>query len=148
MPPTPPIPRPALILGLTGTLPFLFAAFAAPTPAAALDLSAAYGLVILCFMAGTHWGFASGDRTLWGFGLSVLPALAAFFLLTDHLMTAVILSPIARHWILTALFAALVPIDAALQRAGLAPPWWLRLRALITLIVLTALILTGLGQTP
>jgi hypothetical protein len=142
------IPRAAIFLGLAGTLPFLFAAFAPLSEQDALDLAHTYGLVILCFMAGTHWGFAAQKASLWYYGLSVIPALAAFFTLTDHIMTPMPLSPIAKHWMLTILFALLLPIDTLLQRIGLAPAWWLRLRGLITSIVLGALILIGLGQTP
>jgi hypothetical protein len=42
---------------------------------------------------------------------------------------------------------ALLPIDWTAARAGLAPPWWMRLRLLLTTVVAACLVV-GLGATP
>ncbi|MGR3468255.1 MAG: DUF3429 domain-containing protein, partial [Shimia sp.] len=89
------IPRSALLLGLAGVLPFLWGALTTLLPAlgaAALPLvgprligpyvQLAYGAIILSFMSGVLWGFATkaGDWQGVGYALSTLPALWAFFM--------------------------------------------------------------------
>ena len=141
------IPRPALTLGFAGTLPFLFAALAPLDVTDRYVLSLAYGLVILCFMAGTLWGFAARRSDAFGYAASVIPAILAFGLLTDHVLSLG-LGTITRHWLLIALFIGLLPLDHWMQKQGLAPPWWLSLRLSITAVVLACLIFVGLQPIP
>lgn len=132
------IPRPALVLGLAGLIPFAVPTGVAitgsglplgplPMPSDSAALLTHYGTIIMCFMSGALWGFATradAPRVWWAYGLSVVPALWALFLAGGPPSTAL---PA-----LLAGFVALLPLDAAFQRWGLAPPWWLRLRLLLT----------------
>ena len=104
-------------------LPFLFAALAPLDVADRYVLSLAYGLVILCFMAGTLWGFAAHRSDAFGYGASVIPAILAFGLLSDHVLSLG-MGAVTRHWLLIALFVGLLPLDHWMQKQGLAPPWW------------------------
>ena len=88
------IPTGALILGLSGVLPFAWGAvtllseeafnfgienFGARFVGPLIQLS--YGVIILCFMSGVLWGFATKmdeKNASLGYILSVLPALWAF----------------------------------------------------------------------
>jgi hypothetical protein len=132
------IPRPALVLGLAGLGPFALGAGLALTgaslpvgslalPADGAGLLSHYGIIILCFMSGTLWGFATRggeDRAALGYGLSVLPALWALFAAGGPAQAAL---PA-----LTIGFVALLPLDWMFLRWGLAPAWWIRLRLLLT----------------
>jgi hypothetical protein len=139
------IPKPALYLGLAGLIPFIVAAAVIalrpswPMGGVNLPLSGfgqmvmlAYGRIILAFMAGVLWGFAArGDAGLWAYAASVTPALWVFF--TSFL-------PDRQELLTLAIgFAALLTLDWAFFRAGLAPPWWMRLRVLLTAVVLACL---------
>ena len=90
------VPTTALLLGLAGLIPFVWGALTylnaglANWGASALGprfvgpyIQLAYGAVILSFMSGVLWGFASktsGARAAIGYILSVIPALWAFFM--------------------------------------------------------------------
>lgn len=137
------IPRAALILGLAGTLPFLAAAAGAlgwrlpfgpdPVPLAILQ-----GQIILSFMSGVIWGFAArieGPGQPLGFALSVLPALWALFagwLPSQAVLAALIVG-----------FIALLALDGWAWTRALAPVWWMRLRLLLTGIVVAALVVVA-----
>lgn len=146
------IPVAALILGLAGLLPFLAGAANTLRPGllaglglpAPLDqgrgLLASYGIIILCFMAGALWGFAARARGGWaaaGLALSVLPALYALGFVSGS-------GPRAMAMLLFG-FAGLLPLDALFQWRGLAPPWWLRLRLLLSAVVCSCLALAAYG---
>ncbi|SMX40550.1 DUF3429 domain-containing protein [Maliponia aquimaris] len=141
------IPRSALLLGLAGVLPFAWGALTIHVPAA-YDLGLAtlgprfvgpyvalfYGAVILSFMSGVLWGFATkaqGGQATTGYALSVIPALWAFFTTGGGEVTA------ALNLIFG--FLGLLLLDFAFWRWGLAPPWWMRLRVLLTTLVLACL---------
>lgn len=141
------VPRAALVLGLAGLVPFLWGAASQGSPQLAeLGQSAlgprfvgpyvtlAYGTVILSFMSGVLWGFATraeGRRAAAGYALSVVPALWAFFMVGGGPESA------ARSLIVG--FAGLLALDAWFWRQGLAPDWWMRLRGLLTAVVLGCL---------
>jgi hypothetical protein len=141
------IPRSALLLGLAGLIPFLWSAathlFPAPAVTAAqvvppMFLGAVvgitYGAVILSFMSGVLWGFATKTegREAWiAYTLSVIPALWAFFMVTDATETSRIF--------LAAGFVGLLLLDGTFQAWGLTPRWWLRLRVMLTVVVLACL---------
>jgi hypothetical protein len=102
-----------------------------------------YGLVILSFMAGVIWGFATkatGDRPGLFYacrycrrsGLSLLPQVPRK-------------PALWRFW--RAFVAASAHRLDGGMRAGLAPPWWMRLRLLLTTVVAPALSLE-LGAQP
>jgi hypothetical protein len=141
------IPRPALLLGLAGLLPFLWSATTHLSPA--LKGSAGqwlspmflgpyvgltYGTVILAFMSGVLWGFATkaeGREAAIAYTLSVIPALWVFFMVSDASDTSAIF--------LAAGFVGLLLLDAMFSAWGLAPGWWLRLRVMLTVVVLACL---------
>lgn len=137
------IPRPALLLGLAGLIPFLYAALATLAPAVALPAAPPgtvyelYGVIIFAYMAGVFWGYAAAaaQEGLWWYGVAVLPAVLVFL--------AILAAPGAAQGILLIAFPALLLVDRAFHAAGLAPVWWMRLRLLLTSIV-TATLLVGL----
>ena len=141
------IPRSAMVLGLAGVIPFFWGALTLVwAPAAEWGLTNLgprfigpyvqlfYGAVILSFMSGVLWGFATqthGTRAAAGYGLSVLPALWAFFTTGGGAQAA--------GSSLIAGFLGLLMLDWAFWRWGLAPEWWMRLRGLLTALVVACL---------
>ena len=140
-------PPVALALGLAGLIPFVWGAITTLDPAlqqwGAVTLGPrfvgpyiglAYGTVILAFMSGVLWGFATradGFLATTGYALSVIPALWAFFMVGG--------GPVSAAINLMAGFAGLLLLDAHFARAGLAPGWWMPLRLGLTAIVLLSL---------
>lgn len=143
------IPRPALLLGLAGLLPFYWGLGTMLSPALhGLTLSLigprfigpfvliSYGSVILSFMSGVLWGFAAQGQAegRWtGYALSVLPALWVFFMVGGGATRALLALALG--------FAALLALDWQFARWGLTPRWWMRLRVLLTAGVILALAL-------
>lgn len=141
------IPLAPLILGLAGLIPFVWgAATYLVEPLAQWGLRVLgprfvgpyvqlfYGSVILSFMSGVLWGFAtkaSGVRAATGYVLSVIPALWAFFMSGG--------GPTTAGMNLIFGFAGLLILDLAFSVWGLAPRWWLSLRLLLTAIVIACL---------
>lgn len=141
------IPRSALILGLAGLIPFLWGAANVLIPATVgwggrflppmfmgTYVSLTYGVVILSFMSGVLWGFATkaeGQAAALGYALSVIPALWGFFMVNGAPGDAAVN--------LFAGFAGLLMLDYAFARQGLAPVWWMKLRVLLTAVVLACL---------
>ena len=137
------IPRSALYLALGGLVPFLVCAGVTLSGnqvvlrGAEDEIMLRYGIIILAFMSGVLWGFAtnaSGKMASVAYGLSVLPALWAFF-------TAFWPTPQALGALIPG-FYGLLALDYYFWRAGLAPPWWLRLRLPLTAVVMVTL---GIG---
>lgn len=147
----PPVPRIPLILGLAGLLPFLWGTATVLAPEFGLQMARAiggrfvgpfvqlsYGQVILAFMGGVLWGFATraeGAVAASGYALSVLPALWAFFVTGG--------GPAGAAISLAAGFVGILGIDWLFWRYGLAPPWWLTLRAILTAVVVACLLITA-----
>ena|SRR6056297_2533593 len=146
------MPRSALILGLAGVVPFAWGALTLLVPAVG-DWGLAmfgprfvgpyvqlfYGAVILSFMSGVLWGFATkaeGGQAATGYALSVIPALWAFFTTGG--------GEAAAAMNLTFGFLGLLLLDFAFWRWGLAPGWWMQLRILLTGLVVICLLLTFL----
>jgi len=141
------IPRTPLLLGLAGLLPFLWGTFTAVWPGlgapvalhlgmdfVGLPVLAGYGKVILAFMSGVIWGFAAradDHRAPLAYVLSVIPALWAFFLVVGTSAASLIF--------LIAGFVGLLGIDTLFWRHGLTPRWWMRLRLLLTTVVVGCL---------
>ena len=145
------VPRSALLLGLAGAIPFVWGALtlhwddAAALGAAVLGprfigpyVQVFYGAVILSFMSGVLWGFAtraSGAVAATGYAMSVLPALWAFFFTGG--------GPVSAAVYLAFGFVGLLGLDWLFWRQDLAPPWWMRLRVLLTAIVVACLAVTA-----
>jgi hypothetical protein len=141
------IPRAPLLLGLAGLIPFVWGTLTYLNPSLqAWGISQLgprfvgpyiqlfYGSVILSFMSGVLWGFATkanGRQAAVGYSLSVLPALWAFFMTGG--------GPVGAGTNLMFGFAGLLLLDAAFSRWGLTPEWWMPLRVLLTSIVLICL---------
>lgn len=141
------IPYAALVLGLAGLLPFLAGAAMAqfgvsglPGWVGALATDNAmlihYCVVILCFMSGVLWGFATdaeGRSASLAYTLSVIPALWAFFAVAPGHGFGL--------WALIIGFAGLLAFDLWFWLQALTPRWWLRLRIGLTTVVLACLAL-------
>ena len=141
------IPLAALALGLAGLIPFLWGAANVAYPPSmgwagswlppmfrGTYVSLTYGVVILSFMSGVLWGFATkakGAKAAVGYALSVVPALWAFFMVNGQPGDAAVN--------LAAGFAGLLMLDYFFSMQGLAPGWWMRLRVLLTAVVLACL---------
>ncbi|WP_417726018.1 DUF3429 domain-containing protein [Roseovarius sp.] len=141
------IPRAPLFLGLTGLLPFLWGALTVLLPDlgvwtgqnigprfAGPYVMLFYGAVILSFMSGILWGFATqaqGTLATVGYTLSVIPALWAFFMTGG--------GPMSAGMNLIFGFAGVLMLDWQFSRWGLTPPWWMALRAPLTAVVLACL---------
>ena len=85
-------------------------------------------------MSGVLWGFATkaeGARAATGYGLSVIPALWAFFMTGG--------GPTTAGMNLIFGFLGLLALDFAFTNWGLTPRWWMSLRVLLTTIVVLCL---------
>ena len=145
-------PLGALMLGGAGALPFVVLAIAAWTVAGsigpvAIDGILTYGAVILSFIGGAHWGFASvrveDDRVpkaRWLLLASVLPSLVGW--------GALLFSPPWSALVLGCAFIAVVPLDSWARARALAPPWWMRLRLPLSAIAAMSLFVTGAATCP
>lgn len=142
-----PIPKAPLLLGLAGLVPFLWGLATMMMPGfeswtvarlgprfAGPYIQLAYGTVILSFMSGVLWGFATrvdGTEAAICYALSTIPALWAFFMIGG--------GPISSAIYLMAGFAGILALDWTFAQRGLAPPWWMRLRFLLTAVVIVTL---------
>jgi hypothetical protein len=133
------------VLAYAGTLPFIACAIlpwiGMPVVAgigSCAYIAAAYGVAIVSFMAGIHWGTF----------LYQADSLPVNLLLTSNAITvavwlAFILTPVAVSIaVIAAAFVLLLAVDFRLARAGLLTADYLRTRRNVTLIVLTMLMLT------
>ena len=143
------IPTGALILGLSGVLPFAWGAvtllseeafnfgienFGARFVGPLIQLS--FGAIILCFMSGVLWGFATKmdeKNGSLGYILSVLPALWAFLSMGR--------GPISDTISLIVGFLAVLLIDRHFYLLKLTPLWWMNLRIPLTFLVISLLAL-------
>ena len=141
------IPNSALILGLSGLIPFFWGAVTSlefvienlkltglSEEYTGSEINLIYGTIILAFMSGVLWGFAAnvgGKRQPIGFILSVLPALWAFFT-----FNGLLINPLAG---LIIGFLGVFAIDVRFHYWQLTPEWWLSLRCILTLLVIICL---------
>jgi hypothetical protein len=145
------MPPEAKILGAGGVVPLLAGvvmAFAAAEPFGfpLVRTTLIYAAMILSFLGGIHWGFASAafarnkvelsaPRIL---GLSVLPPLAGWVAL---LLPNTFAAPF-----LAASFASVLLLDRTTDRLGYAPGWWMRLRIRLTSAVVVLLLLLSFAE--
>lgn len=135
------IPRTPLFLGLAGLIPFVWGLVTSFLPVSWMSdyftgygILADYAMVILPFMSGVIWGFATratGKQAATLYMVSVIPALWAFFFILGEY--ALISAAVG--------FLVLLPIDNAAMKSGLAPAWWMNLRLLLTSVVVTCLVI-------
>ena len=131
---SPSIPAPALALGLAGLIPFfagaaaLWVALPVLTPELGLRLITAYGAIILSFLGGIRWGTAIGpyDTRRQGleFSASVLGSLAG--------LAALFIPPVPALTLLITGFLMQGLWDVMSVEAGRLPPWFGKLRMLLT----------------
>lgn len=131
-------PFPVLIYGLLGLIPFLLPPVLAwahpPFAELALSIQAHYAAMILSFLGGARWGLAA-SRPAPGFAvvsLSMIPTLAALALLEMP-------SPF-RGWQLFGLAFALAAQWAWDLLSPYLPPWFARLRTVLTLGAIVGLL--------
>ena len=135
------VPRPALVLGAAGLVPFFAGAAGVwtldqPYAGLALILELQYAAIILSFLGAVHWGLAmagpGGAGPSWGrLGWSVTPALAGWI--------AIQFPPAAGLLLLAVAFAAAWAVDRRAVRNGFAPGWYAPLRKGLTIGVLLCL---------
>lgn len=139
------IPIAPLALGLAGLIPFWALALALLLRGAfglqpeALDLAlATYGAIIISFLGGIRWGLAvPAESAPWRYVGSIIPSLVAWALLAAP-----------EPWRLAGLgvfVLALGPIDLGLVRDGSAPPWFGRLRLILSTGAGVALLAAAVG---
>lgn len=131
-------------LALAGTLPFIACALLAlvgvesiPYLGAVHDVAASYGLAIVCFVAGTHWGLYLSGRatgTLNLFILSNVLFLVVWFAYIGASTNAAIAFQVL-------VFVALLVIDRRLAKDAVLSARYLRIRAIATLIAVVALLI-------
>ena len=138
------IPNSALILGLSGLIPFFWGTVTSIDVVVenlkltglseeymGSKISLIYGTIILAFMSGVLWGFAANvvdKRRPVGLILSVLPALWSFFTFNGTLINP-FLSLIFG-------FLGVFAIDMRFYYWQLTPRWWLSLRSILTICVI------------
>ncbi|WP_028465985.1 MULTISPECIES: DUF3429 domain-containing protein [Nisaea] len=152
------VPRPALILGLGGLVPF----YAISLPVwltdplysyVLIDSLITYGAAILSFLGAVHWGAAMWqgeleeareeddeemDRAAWArYGWSVVPALIAWI--------GTLLGPFFGLVLITLGIAFAYFIDVRACNAGFLPEWYAKLRKWLTIFTLIALANAGIG---
>lgn len=141
------LPLSALLLGLAGLLPFLWGAATLYLPDlqeltidrvgprfAGPFVLLSYGTIILAFMSGVLWGFATkaeGAVAATGYALSTIPALWAFFFVGG--------GPTSAAVYLIAGFVGLLGLDWLFWKQELAPSWWMGLRVGLTVVVVLCL---------
>lgn len=143
------IPRPALVISMIGLLPFIAGALAILTPdtlpqigwfdgtaIGGRALLSLYGTIILCFMSGSLWGFASrhGRKPGWvELGLAAAPLVVLLFAISND--------PARSCVILAYAFAGLLLIECWYARRAIVVWWWLSLRIPLTIVVSLCLLI-------
>jgi hypothetical protein len=142
------IPTTALVLGLAGLIPFVAGALsqwmALPLMPRSYGLSVivVYGAIILSFLGGIRWGTALGPydarRQAMEFSASVAGSLAG--------LVAVFLAPVASLTLLIAGFLVQGLWDVTSVEAGRLPPWFGRLRMILTAGAVLSLVAALVAQ--
>ena len=147
------VPFPAGFFGVAGLVPFVYGTLllfadegALPTFGivasdrdGGVHLLANLGAILLGFMGGCLWGFASapGRRpTLLLLAASIVPAAIAFLAIRPD-------PALSCLWLAFG-FVALQAIDVVMQRVGVAPDYWLHLRLPLTAGVVACLLVGAL----
>jgi len=146
------IPNAALILGLMGTLPFILLSISAHLVNnlnlhhSILFALNTYSVIILSFLGGIYWGVIMCNseklylRIRFGRHLcfSVIPSLVGW--------SSFLLDPMDAVDVLSVMFLIVLYSDLVLIRKELVPDWYLKLRFLLTGIVLSSLIVSRMSN--
>lgn len=140
-------PRPAMVFGLAGLLPFmglsLIAVFGPPaTQVTSSQALLQYGALIATFVGALHWayavaGVASAAAATARYGWSVLPSLVAWLALQQPPQTGL--------RIVAVLLIACYLADRQLLRPASLPQWIADLRLLLTSVAVVSLGVASLG---
>ena len=133
------IPKPALILGFMGLLPFVSMACIAVIQSPEIDRRIInnflfYGAIILSFLGGVRWGIAINDTA------SSLPLFRPLFVSVIPSLVAWVACLVAEETgllILSVGFCLMLHADYKLPGA---PNWYLRLRIPLSFVVLVSLL--------
>lgn len=142
------IPRIPLLISLAGLIPFLWGALTVTLDPLAVwsiqtfgarftgpYIGVFFGAVILAFMSGVLWGFATKSDRPVGYLLTVPPAFWAFYSTGGGHVNAALNLSIG--------FLAILMLDAYFVRHQLAPVWWMSLRIPVTIVVVACLLITA-----
>ncbi len=130
-----PVPMPALVLGVGGLIPFVtaafFALFASDLLYAVAPIVLLYGAVILSFLGGIRWGFtvlsARNNGDAWrDYSLSVAPSLLAW--------TAAFIRGSGGLLLIAVSLVLWYAIERAVPPNLKIPPWYRRLRFILTAV--------------
>lgn len=140
-------PRTPLALATLGTAPFIIGAIGAatdtvftPFPYSSVESVIHYGIVILSFLTGILWGFASHSpkgQSSYAYITGAIPVIYVFF--------AVVGTDADKLEALMFGFPAMLFIDTSFQHSALTPPWWLTLRIPTTIVIIACLTVTRLS---
>jgi Protein of unknown function (DUF3429) len=134
------------VLPFLGMVPFLFGSaavclsFQLPFGLEPVAFLSSYGLVILGFMAGVHWG-----QHLSGIGSSLSLPLASNAFALAAWFGWLFLDPKWYFLLLAGLFMLLLAVDAGLRGSGTISTSYWRTRLQVTIIVTVALIAAAIG---
>jgi hypothetical protein len=141
------INRLSIYLAYAGALPFLICAvllvFNIPTIPFLGNIQqilSVYALVIAAFIAGSHWGLHLDVNDKWGIYLPKLSNLIAILLWIGFLVLPFKL--LLLTFIIT--FLVLLGIDQKLLRHDLISTRYFHMRCLVTVIVISTLIISGI----
>ena len=137
------VPRPALIIGAAGAIPFVAGAAAMVVGSPIIALNAYlqlmhYAAVILAFIGAVHWGLAMaagarGETVTWHwYAGSAVPALIGWLALG-------LVMPAAKAMVLAFGYFAVFMVDLRALDKGWAPDWYKSLRKPLTIVVLLSL---------
>ena len=131
----PPLPRALGLAGLTpmAALVLLVMGGGDAWRFGALALGWLYAALIFSFLGGLWWGLAAaaGPRApAWLYAISVLPSLLALATLVPWLIGEPWPGP-SLVWLGLAILVSPL-VDRRIAALGMAPPWWLRLRLLLS----------------
>lgn len=137
------LPKPAVLLGIAGLIPFLLCGLLAVrgTSADAFWLMAllGYGAIMLGFLGGVHWGLAlapDAPARRGRLALAMAPILAGWL--------ALLAAQLVTYWlglaVLSAGYAAAIAIELRANREGLMPDGYLALRWGLSTVVVVVLL--------
>ncbi|MCA8878993.1 MAG: DUF3429 domain-containing protein [Rhodobacteraceae bacterium] len=143
------VPRGLIGLGLAGLAPFAWGALTGLAPPlfdlgqrllgprfVGLHVQVFYGAIVLAFLSGVLWGFASrsdSQAPTRFHALAVLPALWAFLFVGGGADRAA--------WVLVVGFLGLLGLDRYFSLHGLTPGWWMEASTLRTALIVACLTL-------
>ncbi|MDG2032647.1 MAG: DUF3429 domain-containing protein [Rhodospirillales bacterium] len=135
------------ILTYAGTIPFAIGTVclavdirSVPFLGGTADAIGAYGLIIASFLSGAHWGLHLHQTSGWSLFLALISNVSAIGLWIAFLS----LAPAAFFIVVSFVFVILLAIDQRLATDGLIRQQYFRTRVVVTFVVVSLLIGSGL----